>query len=303
MSEPLTLGEMGRRLARHKVLIVLAILVGGLAGLGATFLMPSVYTATATQLVKGIPGTGVAANYEAAQYATSRAAAYPPFIYSLPVLEGVRADLENQQTVAELERELSATNPIGKPLVVISAEGATPEEAQAKANSAARHLARFISQTETIGGKSPVQVETPVQASLPTDPTSPKTVVIIALGALIGFVLAAALALVRSRKRSDSSPRRLDHNVLGGEKLPDADWSWQTEVTAPPPQAQAQPDRAADHDGLSTIGHLEADTDDLPEETTATSPRNSVGPVPEQAEQDRVQTEAAPGQAGLRVQQ
>jgi capsular polysaccharide biosynthesis protein len=210
VTEPLSIGQFGRVLTRHWLLIVSGLLLGGLVGFGVTQFMTPVYTATATQLVKGLPGPGAAANYEAAQYAVSRAKSYPAFIYSLSILEGVRSDMGNAEDIVQLRKELSATNPIDTPLVRISATGPTPQLARDKANSAARHMARFITQIETVAGKSPISVETAVQAGLPPEPTSPKTLLVAALGAMVGLVLAIGASIIHTQalaRRKATQPK------------------------------------------------------------------------------------------------
>lgn len=248
MPEPLSLGQLGRVLSRHWLLITLGIVVGGLLAFGVTRLMTPVYASTTTQLVKGQPGTGAAANYEAAQYAVSRAKSYPPFIYSSTVLEGVRSDLGNASTITELREDVSAINPPSTPLLEITATGATPEEARDKANSAARHTAQFITDIETVGSKSPVTVELAVDAALPTRAQSPQTLVITALGAMVGFGLALVLALIltyaryqrRSDLRREAALSWLDDearppSVDSAEARPPASNSAPADAQVPPP--------------------------------------------------------------------
>ena len=104
MAEPLSLGQLGRVLFRYWILILVGTLVGGALAFGVTRFMTPVYRATAIQLVKGLPGTGAAANYEAAQYAVNRAKTYPSFVHSQEVLDGVRNDLGNTESVDQLRR-------------------------------------------------------------------------------------------------------------------------------------------------------------------------------------------------------
>ncbi len=117
MAEPLSLGQLGRVLSRYWILIVVGTLLGGLAAFGVTRFMPSVYRATAIQLVKGLPGSGAAANYQSAQFAISRAKTYPPFVYNSTVLDGVRRDLDGAQPLAELREDITVTNPVDTPLL------------------------------------------------------------------------------------------------------------------------------------------------------------------------------------------
>lgn len=214
VSEPLSVQALGRVLLRHWILVLLCSLLAGSAALAASYLIPRTYTATATQLVKGLPGRGTTPSYEAAQFALSRAKSYPSFIYSSIVLEGVRNDLDNRESLVDLRQDLAATNPPDTPLIVITATGQTPAAARDKANSAATHMARFITQIETVAGTSPIGIETPVEASLPTDMTSPKRLLMGAVGALVGFALGTIAALVRSQRLTRRRPRRTDDNEV-----------------------------------------------------------------------------------------
>lgn len=170
-------------------------------GIGASILAllvtPPTYTATATQLVKGVPAEGAGGNYQAAQFAEARARSYPTFIASTTVLDGVRADLGPDFTNGRLSEQLSASNPDGTPLVNVKAIGKSAEEAQDLANSAARRLARYITDIEVVGGTSPVVVEIALQAGLPAYPSFPSKSVFLALGASVGAALGVVLVLVR----------------------------------------------------------------------------------------------------------
>ena len=92
MTEALSLQQVGEIARRYWLILSLGVLLGGVTGYGGAHLMTPTYSATATQLVKGVPGTDATANYQAAQYAISRARSYPVFIDSQFVLEAVRSD-------------------------------------------------------------------------------------------------------------------------------------------------------------------------------------------------------------------
>ncbi len=239
VAEPLSLGQLGRVLLRYWVLIVAGTLLGAVLAFGATRLMTPVYRATATQLVKGQPGTGSAPSYEAAQYAVSRAKTYPSFVYNAGVLESVQEDLGGSRTIEQLRLDLTASNPVGTPLLEITAAGTTPREASEKANSAAKHLALFITKIESVNGKTPISVELAVQAALPLEAASPKTLVITALGALIGFALATIAALLNSYlryQRRSAFRRRQAMNWMNSD---DRDEAAGSPTPAPAPAAAA----------------------------------------------------------------
>lgn len=189
-------GEVTSVLVRRWWAVGAGLLLGLLLGFVALQVVPATYTATAILLIKGVPGTGSGANLSAAQYAISRASSYPSFINSNVVQAAVSADLNDGTAERELRESLSATNPPDTPLVNITARGSTGEKAQARANSAARHMARFISQIETVGGVSPVLVEIAVQADLPVEPSSPRPLLFLGIGITGGFALGAVVALV-----------------------------------------------------------------------------------------------------------
>lgn len=190
--------DLVRSLTRYWWILLIGLVAGGLLALGALQIVPPTYSATATQLIKGVPGEGLGANYTAAQYAVARAKTYPAFINSSAVLEAVRGDMGPEYTDARLRDQLSAGNPIDTPLVTVTATGRTAKEAQDLANSASRHLARFITQIETVDGTTPIVVETAVQAGLPSQPAEPRPVIYIALGLTTGLAVAVIVVIVIS---------------------------------------------------------------------------------------------------------
>lgn len=225
--------------------LALGVVVGlGIALLGLRVVAPS-YEATATQLIKGVPGSGTGAPYLAAQFAVARAKSYPAFIYSAAVLDDIRSDLGDRYTDTRLREQLSASNPVDTPLVNITATGETPQEAQNLANSASRHLARFITQIETVGGSTPVIVETAVQAGLPTTPATPRPPLYIALG-LSGGLALGAIALLSWRMIEDRSPQRRAR--IGRRQATDDDAlvDGSSEATPEPPAVPADTDGSAE---------------------------------------------------------
>ena len=273
VNQPLSLGRLLQVLLRFWVLILVLTLVAAAAAYGATRLMTTTYTATATQLVKALPGTGVTANYEAAQFAVARAKSYPSFIYSSEVLEGVRSDLGDVESAEDLRLDLTATNPVDTPLVQISATGRTPTDAQAKADSAARHLARFVSQIETIDGKSPVVMETAVQAGLPRSPTSPQVPLLVAVGGFTGFAFAVLLALLLSYR----STRRRGRSA---KPVAAADAWHGVEGDAPRASAVLGPGEQRPADATSSVDGVRPDPDSGTEHARDEAPINGV-PTPE----------------------
>lgn len=230
MAEALSTQQLGRVVRRYWFALVMAVIAGALLGYFGARLIPPTYSATAIQLVKGIPGTDATANYQAAQYAISRARTYPVFIDSQPVLEALRSDFGGRIELEALQERLSGTNPIDTPLIQVTAQAGTADEARDMANSAARHLARYITQIETVNGSSPVTVEVAVQATRPSDPTAPRPLLIAALVAfaagcvgLAGVVLADKILrplLAARRRRNAAAQAKTDAHRTAGERQP-----------------------------------------------------------------------------------
>ena len=222
--DPLPVGLLVYLMLRFWVLIFGTVLLCAGIGWGLSRFAEPIYTARSVQLVKGVPGTGISANYEAAQSAARRAKSYPTFIYSEPVLEGVKRDLGGDETLAALRQDLTAANPADTPLIQIDARGDTPEAARNKANSAARQLAQFITQIETVSGRSPVTVDTVVPAVAPASPTSPKPGLFAALGAMFGFAFGLIASLVVEHRKAlhpYASGATSDEDPFAGSPPPD----------------------------------------------------------------------------------
>ncbi len=86
MAEEYRVTDLLMLVVRRWWVLTLSLVLGVGLGWGALQVVAPTYTATATQLVKGIPGATTGANYIAAQYAVARAKSYPVFIYSSEVL-------------------------------------------------------------------------------------------------------------------------------------------------------------------------------------------------------------------------
>ena len=203
----MTIGAYLLILRRYWVAVVVATLLGVAAAVGLTAITPTVYVATTTQFVRGVPGSSAGAEYQAAQFATSRAKSYSALIGNQEVLSGIIEELKLPMSPAELSSRLTVENPTDTVLINVTARASTGEEAQAISVVAANNLAKLIIKLESAGAtgnKSPIDVQTAVSAPLPTSPASPRPVLNLAVGTLLGLALGSILALLldyRSRVR------------------------------------------------------------------------------------------------------
>ncbi len=200
----MTIGAYLLILRRHWIALVVMTLLGTAAAVGITAVTPKVYAATTTQFVRGVPGASATAEYQAAQFATSRAKSYSALIGNPDVLSGVIDQLGLKMSPAELYSRLTVDNPTDTVLINVTARGTTAAEAQSISVSAADNLAKLIIRLESAGatgGKSPIDVQTAVPAPLPTSPTSPRPILNLAVGTMLGLALGSILALILDSRR------------------------------------------------------------------------------------------------------
>lgn len=206
----MTIQEYLTALRRHWVVALACLLVGAGVALGVTAALPKVYVATTIQFVRGVPGTGAAAEYQAAQFAVSRAKSYSVMIGNPDVLSGIIDDLDLSMGPGELFSRLTVENPLDTPLIRVTARGRTADEAQSISIAAADNLAKLINRLESAGtasGKSPVDVQTAVPALKPGSPTSPSAPLNTAVGLLVGAAVGSLLAVVRDGRNRARAQR------------------------------------------------------------------------------------------------
>lgn len=212
----MTIDVFLRAMRRQWRAIALLVAVCCVAAGVVTMLMPRVYVATTTQFVRGVPGTGVAAEYQAAQFATARAKSYSVLLANPEVLTGIISDLKIQMSPVDLLARVSAENPLDTNLINVSARGSTPEEAQRISGAAADNLAQLIVRLESSGTtarKSPIAIQTAVPAPRPTSPASPRLPLNLAVAGLLGLALGIIVALARDAR----SHRRPTDDLDGTE--------------------------------------------------------------------------------------
>ncbi|MFZ1285571.1 MAG: Wzz/FepE/Etk N-terminal domain-containing protein [Candidatus Phosphoribacter sp.] len=227
-------------LRRRWRIVLLATVLGAAAAIGLTALMPRVYVATTTMFVRGVPGAGVAADYQAAQFAASRAKSYSVMMGNPDVLSGIISDLNLQMGPGELLSRLTVENPIDTVLINVTARGTNPDQAQAISVAAADNLSTLIVRLESAGvagGKSPIDVQVAVPAPKPTSPSSPNLVLNVAVGLMLGLALGSISALVvESRPR----PIEEDDGTNGSDDTDGAGRSGRGGRRAHPPSPSPQ---------------------------------------------------------------
>ncbi|WP_306232106.1 polysaccharide biosynthesis tyrosine autokinase [Agrococcus beijingensis] len=215
------LSDYIRIIRKYWVLLVAATLVGVGVGAIASLVQKPVYSASTQVFVSLQSGDTTAELAQGNTFTLSRVATYANLVDSQRVLDGVIAALQIDVPRGELDARISAATVPETTIIEITATSNDPAEAAALADAAAASLSITVDEIESrpdLG--SPVQLAVVEEATVPTSPVSPRTMVNIALGGIIGLALAAGFALLRevldTRIRSERDIRAVtDAPMLG----------------------------------------------------------------------------------------
>lgn len=188
----MTLRAYLRVLRERWLLLVLFVFVTTGIALLITDLTPKSYQATAQVLVSSSATADPSIQAQSNAYVGAQVATYAKVIGSPDVLKYVQQDLHLGLTDRQLSGKLSAASETGASIIDVTATDGSPARAADLANSAARG---FIQAVE--GYSSSVKLFLTGPADQPSSPESPNAVLNIALGALLGLLVGAAVAVIR----------------------------------------------------------------------------------------------------------
>ncbi len=204
-------------------LILATTLLGVMAAALASMLATPMYTTTATTFVSvngGDPSVGTA--LQGNLFAQDRVKSYVGIGTSDDVMAAVIEDLGLPLTPTQLAGKVELNNPIDTVSLEISATDANPALAQSIANSTADALGAQVAKLEQpgAGGVPLVKVSTTDKAPLPTSPSSPRTMINLALGFLVGLAVGVGAAVLLETldtriKSIEALTKHFEHPLLG----------------------------------------------------------------------------------------
>ncbi len=188
----------------------------GLAAAGALSLLATpMYRATSQLFVafNDSASDGAGSAYSGALFAQSRVKSYVQLVDTEAVLEPVIDGLDLTTTPVDLAENVSAANPTGTVLLNIAVDDEDPVQAASIANAVAVAFAAEIEGLETPKGstESPVKASVTRAAEVPDTPISPRTLLNLALGGMLG--LAAGVGIVLLRNALDTTVKDPQHLV------------------------------------------------------------------------------------------
>ena len=179
--------EVFYALKEHLLWVIAACIIGIIAsGIITIFFMPPIYTSTASVLVlsKETTLTSIAD----IQLGTQLTNDYKVLITSTSVLEDVIDDLKLDLTAVKLRKKVKVTNPDGTRLLDISVNDSDPELARDIVNDIAAVASAFIGDKMEV--VPPKIIEYGKVPEVETSPSLKKNLIV---GAMIGFLIAAAI--------------------------------------------------------------------------------------------------------------
>lgn len=186
--------------ARWRLILLCTLLAVGAAAV-ATFAVTPIYSAQAQLFVSTSQGDAGSAGglAQGSQFAQQRVKSYADIIDSPTVTEDVVQDLGLPVSARALESQIEASAPLDTVLINVDVTDESPEQAQAIANAVAVRFTEVADDLETPDGaaSSPVKVSVVRSADLPQAPVSPRPLLNLALGLLVGLAVGVGAAVLR----------------------------------------------------------------------------------------------------------
>jgi capsular exopolysaccharide synthesis family protein len=183
------------------VIIVATVVLGGLAGIGASVAATPVYTAKAKLYFSiGAGATGTDLN-QGSTYAQAQMLSFAELATSPIVLAPVIDSLQLHTTTSDLAGAITATTPQGTVLLEISASSSTGAKAANIANAVAASLSSELDRLAptSTGSKKALTVTVVTPATTPTSKSAPDTSRNILAGLVLGLIVGVLITVLRQR--------------------------------------------------------------------------------------------------------
>lgn len=176
-------------LAHWKLILISTVLCGVIAAIISFFLITPKYESTAKLYIDTSSSQGT--SLSDLQTGTNLANDYVQIVVGNPVLEKVIENLDLDETYRSLLGKVKVTNPTNSRILVITVDDTDPELAKTIVNEITKATAEFI--TDTMNQTAPTVIQTGTSDEGPVSPNKKRNTLI---GALAGFVLAAAFVII-----------------------------------------------------------------------------------------------------------
>lgn len=201
----ITLMDLLTIIRKHIIAAIVAFVVV-VAGVSAyTFLVPPKYTAQAQVIAtynstqENGSSTDISQQSTGGTYISNQITSYPTLATTEAVLQPVIEKLQLDESVEALAAQLTVTNPTNTAFVTISATDGDAAQSAAIANAVAKSLQNVVENDLYVNGdnQSPIKVSIVQKANVPDAPSSPKTVLYLAVGVVLGLIVGVFAALLK----------------------------------------------------------------------------------------------------------
>lgn len=188
-------------LVRGWYLLVIGLLLGGALAVGYLQVTHPVYTSNTQLFVSTTTAGDVATAAAGVTLSEERTASYVQLVGGRELAAMVIDDLGLDMTTDDLMSEISASALAETVIVNVDVTDPSPTRAQAIATAIGTEFADLVTRIETPAGSSAPTLQVSVVAApeLPTEPSSPDVLLVLAAGLLGGLVLGGVVAVVRDR--------------------------------------------------------------------------------------------------------
>jgi len=197
----LELRDYLRVLRKGWALILAFVIIGVGAGVGLTVITKKTYQATAEIFVAATQAADTQQQQSGSQFVTNRVQSYVSFANGPGVTGPVIKALHLPLSQSDLAGKISASAPLNRVIIDITVSDHDPIQAAKIANAVATQFANYTTTTieppDPTTGKPVVKLTVTKPATVPGTPSSPKKVVNVGLGFVLGLILGIGLAMLR----------------------------------------------------------------------------------------------------------
>ena len=166
-----------------------------------SLLMKPVYTASTAVFLTVQSGNTAADLNQGSSYAENQVRSYAQVVTTPVVLQPVIDQLGLPTTPEKLAEHVTATVPTNTAIIRVDVDGGDPAQTATIANAISEELTRIVYELspQASDGSKSVKATVIAPASVPTQWTSPRVLLNLALGALVGLLVGIGQAVLRSR--------------------------------------------------------------------------------------------------------
>lgn len=184
---------------RFWILLVVAVLIGGVAGLALSTISTTRYTASASVYFSLSFGNSANDLNQGSTYTQSQMQSFAILAVAPVVLDRVISELDLPTTSRTLARSISVTTPQDTVVLQIAASSRSAEQAADIANAVARYLDDEVQENapRDASGESTVSTRLITPALAPQEASSPNTRLNVIAGLLTGLIVGLIIVLLR----------------------------------------------------------------------------------------------------------